>query len=117
MKLLKLIDVILQTIIIAGSILSAIITGNIFVLILIYIGLGIYQPLSFIIQLFTLSELSPQRKNYAIGVLLFFSIWGLLSLVSNINSSFTIAFITIAAGTLAIYYLHISYAETFEDKR
>lgn len=113
MRALKLIDALLQIVIIAGSMVTAIITNNIFSLILIYIGLGIYQPLSFVVQLLTNDHLSVQRKRYGLGVLAYFVLLAVCHYPKFGGEQFIIVLFGIAAALLALYYLYISCMETF----
>lgn len=115
MKTLKVIDFSIQALIIAGSILYILVSQNFLGLILIYIGLGIYQPLSFFIQFMTYTSVTKSRQRYGLGVLAFFGLLFVTYYVLKIdNEIFTLTFFGIAAGILAVYYLLISYEETFE---
>lgn len=117
MKTLKLIDFSIQALILAGSILWAIFTISVFPLILIYIGLGIYQPLSFFIQLMTCKSITKPRQRYGLGVLAFFILLGVTANLTIDIEDTLYVFFGCAAAVLAFYYIAISYFETFEDKQ
>lgn len=117
MKTLKVIDFTIQILIIAGSVLCAYISHNRLGLILIYIGLGIYQPVSFFIQLMTCTSITKPRLWYGLGVLAFFILLGTTANLRIDDEGTLYVFFSCAAAVLAFYYIAISYIETFEDNQ
>lgn len=116
MRTLKVIDFSIQVLIIVVSILYAIASQSGFVIILAYLGLGIYQPLSFFIQLMTFTSITKPRRWYGLGVLAFFILLGTTANLRVDDDGTLYVFFSCAAAVLAFYYIAISYVETFEDR-
>jgi hypothetical protein len=112
MKTIKIIDLYLQLIAVLLGILACIFFGSIIGIAYIYILLGIIQPISFIFHFPSGKWDSKPRRLYGFGLLLFILLF-IPHLMHSSYASFFPLVQAVIATILAIFYIRISYKETY----
>jgi hypothetical protein len=116
MKTIKSIDFFLQIIAVALGLVLCLFYQTIFGFAITYIFLGFYQPISFLVHFPSGNWDSKARKFYGLGLLLFAGlafVYSACSVSFNATNDAVAVIMLVLATTLAILYIHLSYAETF----